>query len=298
MIKITAIYFMESPSGRIYIGQTRNLKGRIAKYKGAHCKGQPKLGNSIKKHGFDNHNFRVLQYLPDDISQNELNNLEIFCIDQFREAGYDMLNLKDGGSKGGLNPKSIERMRKKLKKTINKPRYKKRVSKLRKGKKISDYQKERLAYGRSKRVYKPITQEHKEKMRIAFTKARTGIPRSDETKKRISEAQKGRPRKPMTKEQIEKIRIKSTGRKMPDYAKQQIRSAREIAVVQYNLNGAKVKTWRSAKVACETLGLCRGHFCNQMKAGKPYKGFMFKKISKQELADRRTIYKNRLKKSA
>jgi hypothetical protein len=97
-IKRVAIYKMTSPTGKIYIGQTRDIINRKSRYKTLTCKNQSKLYRSLIKYGFE-----ILQFLPSDIAQSDLNNYEIFCLENFKEAGYELLNLKDGGSYG-LHP--------------------------------------------------------------------------------------------------------------------------------------------------------------------------------------------------
>lgn len=47
MEKITGIYKITSPSGRIYIGSSKNIRRRFYSYKNLHCKDQPKLYNSF-----------------------------------------------------------------------------------------------------------------------------------------------------------------------------------------------------------------------------------------------------------
>lgn len=285
----TGIYIIESPSKNIYIGQSRNLKYRYWSYKAGKTKGQPALHKSIKKYGFEAHTFSVLQYLPDDISQQDLNNLEIFCIDQYRQAGRKMLNIRDGGSFGKHSKETLQKISVKVKKKMSQKGFKKRISKIRKGKTISVYQKKRLADGRAKRVYKPMSPEHKEAFQKGALKAITGRFVSEETKAKISAAQKGKPRKPMTKEQIEKIRLKSIGRKMPPHAKQRIREAREVPIIQFRLSGAKVRVWRSSKIACETIvGMKRHTLCRAIKLGKPYMGFLWKKTTKEVAKDWRS----------
>lgn len=55
-IKIIGIYKITSPSGKIYIGQSRDLDKRLKSYKcgSSKTKGQPKLYNSFEKYGIDN----------------------------------------------------------------------------------------------------------------------------------------------------------------------------------------------------------------------------------------------------
>lgn len=110
MIKIVGIYKITSPSGRVYIGQSRNIKDRKRLYKYLHCKGQPKIYNSIKKHGWDNHLFEIIHPLPADIDQADLNNYEQVYLDAYREAGVKVLNVREAGSNGKPNPESSKKM--------------------------------------------------------------------------------------------------------------------------------------------------------------------------------------------
>jgi len=49
------IYKITNPKGKIYIGQTIDFDRRVYQYKMLNCKEQPKLYNSLKKYGYDNH---------------------------------------------------------------------------------------------------------------------------------------------------------------------------------------------------------------------------------------------------
>ncbi len=49
------IYKITNPKDKIYIGQTIDFNRRVYQYKMLNCKEQPKLYNSLKKYGFDNH---------------------------------------------------------------------------------------------------------------------------------------------------------------------------------------------------------------------------------------------------
>ena len=75
-VKIIGIYSVTSPTNKIYIGQSWDIKGRWLDYRGKHCKGQKKLFASIQKHGYDNHKFKILHELPIDISQNKFDEYE------------------------------------------------------------------------------------------------------------------------------------------------------------------------------------------------------------------------------
>jgi group I intron endonuclease len=58
---ICGIYKITSPSGRIYIGQSRDMDRRWIEYSSKDCKGQIKLNRSFKKYGVEAHVFEVIE---------------------------------------------------------------------------------------------------------------------------------------------------------------------------------------------------------------------------------------------
>lgn len=58
---ITGIYRITNPKGKIYIGQSINIKRRFNSYKKLRCKSQPKIYNSLKKYGSENHIFEIIE---------------------------------------------------------------------------------------------------------------------------------------------------------------------------------------------------------------------------------------------
>ena len=60
-IPITGIYKIISPTGKIYIGQSIDIEKRWKAYKRLNCKNQIKLYNSLKKYGYDNHIFEIIE---------------------------------------------------------------------------------------------------------------------------------------------------------------------------------------------------------------------------------------------
>lgn len=112
---IPCIYKIESPSNKVYIGQSRNYPGRLYQYNRLNCKKQAKLYESLKKYGPNNHFFEVLLTLKNDISQPMLDYWEQLFMDIHRQDGVDLLNLREGGFRGRLSDESIQKLRSKLK---------------------------------------------------------------------------------------------------------------------------------------------------------------------------------------
>ena len=58
---ICGIYKITSPSGKIYIGESKNIKNRWLDYKKLSCKSQTKLYNSFKKYDVSFHTFEIIE---------------------------------------------------------------------------------------------------------------------------------------------------------------------------------------------------------------------------------------------
>lgn len=104
------IYKITSPSGKVYIGQTTHIKLRFKAYKHLNCKGQNRLYKSFVKHGVQNHTFEIIERFDSDIEVSILNDREIFYIKDYKDKGFALLNLTDGG----LNCRKSEETRKKF----------------------------------------------------------------------------------------------------------------------------------------------------------------------------------------
>ena len=93
MPKICGIYKITSPTNKVYIGQSIDIRKRWLSYKNLSCEKQRKLYNSFKKHGVDNHKFKVIHKCDID----ELNIFEKFYIDMYTSASRRGLNIRGGG---------------------------------------------------------------------------------------------------------------------------------------------------------------------------------------------------------
>ena len=90
------VYKITNPEGKIYIGQSVDIKKRLNQYKNMNKRGIGNhLYNSLKKYGYTNHIFEVLE----ECSITQLNEKEIYWIN-FYNSINEGLNLKEGGSFG------------------------------------------------------------------------------------------------------------------------------------------------------------------------------------------------------
>lgn len=60
------IYKITSPTGKIYVGSSVNIKNRLCKYKNLGCKQQTKLYASLCKYGWDAHVFEIIEECTSD----------------------------------------------------------------------------------------------------------------------------------------------------------------------------------------------------------------------------------------
>lgn len=81
---IIGIYKITSPSDKVYIGQSRNIIKRRQTYENLpdKIKTQIKLYNSLKKHGWKNHQFEIIE---------ECEIVELKCKERFWQDYYDVL---------------------------------------------------------------------------------------------------------------------------------------------------------------------------------------------------------------
>ena len=194
---MTGLYQIISPSGAIYIGQSWDIEQRHRWYKNHNAVEQPRLNNSFKKYGFDSHELKLLHELPNDVTQDVLDNYEIFYIETYKQAGFKMMNLKEGGLGGKHHLDSIAKISKGLKGRKKPSGFGEAMSKRQTGSKHSA---ERIENMRLSRVGKPVNNPNAGKHCI-------GKKRSQETKIKISEAQKGRIFSTETKDKMRLARI-------------------------------------------------------------------------------------------
>ena len=103
------IYKITSPTGKIYVGQTKDYRKRLNHYRILNCRTQYRLHNSLKKYGFNNHLFEILEEIDTSIADSR----EQYWIAYFKCYWKDQnkgLNL----NKGGNRPNHTAETKKKL----------------------------------------------------------------------------------------------------------------------------------------------------------------------------------------
>jgi hypothetical protein len=170
--KQIGIYKITSPSGKIYIGQSIDIRKRFRSYKRLdNTISQVKLYDSFKLHGIDKHKFEILCIC----NEIELDTKEKYFI-QYYNCIQQGLNLRSGGSRGRHTEESKKKM-------SDNNIHKGKVAH-NKGKPMSDEQKKLLS---------DINKgnKHTEEAKIKMSNSRRGKKFSEEHRKALSEAQKG-----------------------------------------------------------------------------------------------------------
>lgn len=164
------IYKITSPSNKIYIGQSVDIKKRFYNYKSLSCKSQTILHNSFNKYGVYNHQFDVVEECPIHL----LNERERYWQDYYDVVGEKGLNC--------LLTKTEDKSGKLSKKTIDK------IKKNRKGipSKFKDSASRGLNISKSL-TGKKLSEEHKKSLSLA----QTGLKRSAESIKKSADSRRG-----------------------------------------------------------------------------------------------------------
>ena len=207
------IYKITSPIGKVYIGQSWDIKKRAKGYKSGRAKGQPYLHNSLVKYGKDSHKFDVIHKLEETVTQEELNYWETFYWQKCKDEGINVLNIKEPGSNGkhseetkrkmseywkgnknSLGHKHSEETKRKLSETRKgktaSEETKRKISEANKGKTPSEETKRKMSEakkGNKNTLGHKLSEEHKRKV----SEAKKSM--SEETKRKMSEAKIGKP---------------------------------------------------------------------------------------------------------
>lgn len=216
---VCGVYMIKSPSGKVYIGSSKNIKNRFSCYKRMRCKPQTKLYHSLKKYGPENHEFTVLMVCPfeelykherelgllhDVLGENGLN-LQLPKYGDLPQIQSEETKKKRSLLMMGKKhtPETCKKLSEKLKgKKPNKTSFQK-GHKLGLGRKLSEEQRKQMSLSRIGIPLKPETVEKirkanigrkfSEEVRQKVRLARLGKPRTEETKRKLSIAKTGVP---------------------------------------------------------------------------------------------------------
>ena len=203
-MKICGIYKITSPSGKIYIGKSADIKLRWKKYLRLNCKMQTKLYNSLQKHGAEKHQFEIIHICKEeDLSDLEKHYIKLYDCFQTK----DGLNLRAGGEGGKISIETRNRMSEIRKGMVFSESHKKNLSKALLGRKLPKDVREKM--GKSKMGHK----------------WNVGRKASEETKRKMSLAQKGKHRDPCSEETKQKLREINLGKKLSEETKKKISEA-------------------------------------------------------------------------
>lgn len=192
------IYKITSPSGKVYIGQSWDILERWRHYKSSYpLRSQPKIANSLRKHGAASHKFEIVVWFSAGCNQAALDEHECREIAEHRARGVALLNLRDGGRSGRPAPESSAKM-------VATRRANGSYS-------FSDETRERMSASRKGKSRAPLSPEHKEKLRQLFT----GRSLSDATKEKLRITSSRFRHSPESKA---KIGAANRGNKRPDLA--------------------------------------------------------------------------------
>lgn len=235
---MVGIYKITNPKGKIYIGQSIDIKKRWSYHKKAYKTKKSKLYSSFIKYGVEKHIFQVVAICL----IADLNKLEKYYVDLFQcFNNKNGLNLKDGGgSKGAVS----EETKIKISKT----------TKGREGKKKTAEQKKAQSI---RQMGKKISEETKIKMSLV----KRGKQKTDETKQKMSFYSKNR-----SKIHLEKLSKSLTGRKLSEEIKEKIRlsnigkKAWNKGISRYNFDIPKILE-KLKHMSC--ISISKEYNCNE-----------------------------------
>lgn len=246
------IYKWTSPTKRVYVGQSKDLKQREEWYLAGYIENSnmTKLKRSFKKYGIENHIFEIIEYCLIE----QLNEREIYW------------GLYYNTLKKGLNCKLGEQN------CIFSESTKNKMSKAKKGTKQTEEQKQKRKTNtkktwkkKMKEGFKRTYQKHPKEITQKIKEIGKGKIVSEETRKKISNSSIGKIKSKEHKENISKskkgksIHNEESKQKIREYGKNRDLTkmreaavkARSKSVLQYDPQNNFIKEWKSASDAEE-----------------------------------------------
>lgn len=204
------VYKITSPSGRIYIGQSRNIEKRWKGYLRKDCKNQIKLKHSFEKYGVEAHVFEIVE----ECEFEQLNSRERYWQEFYDcvENGLNCLLAKTEDKPLVYSKETRERMsRANLGKIISEET-KLKISRANLGKKHSEESKLKMRFNS---LGKKMSEEACKKMSLS----KLGRKASSETREKMRLSSLGRKH---SEESKLKMRLALVGRKVPEKNKKKV----------------------------------------------------------------------------
>lgn len=173
------------PTGKCYVGQTvmtvaERMRSHRSKAKNAKKCNEMAVTAAIRKHGWGEFDYAILEQCND---QDELNDTERYWINHYDSLAPNGYNIQAGGTLGVDAAAARERRRQSAIGRALSDETKRKISEANKGKVVSDEAKAKMA---AAKIGSSRSDETKEKIRVAFT----GRAITDEAKAKMSEARK------------------------------------------------------------------------------------------------------------
>jgi len=147
----SVIYKITSPSGNVYVGQTRSFRKRMNSYKNGYTKRQPILHRSIQKYGWNNHVVDILE----ECDVHDLNIREIFWGNKLDVLGSKGLNCKIGERSETFQRPEVGRKISASKKGVP-CTWGDKIGEAHKGKKLTKEHHDKILKAATESKYKPV----------------------------------------------------------------------------------------------------------------------------------------------
>lgn len=237
-------------TNKIYVGQTVDLDGRKNKYSRLECKNQFKIYNSLKKYGWEQHIFEILE----ECFLDQLNEREIYWGTQFNVLGKNGLNLKLGNANGKCSKET-----------------KQKISKSNKGKILSKETKQKISKNRigikhSQETKNKISKANKDKKRPKLSEALKGKKRPNHSK-----LMKGKSKPEGFGEKLKENKQRSLNISKSSKGKSKTKLNKTVLCLDKDLN--LIKEYPSQIAAQKDLGLSAGAISKGIKTGYLIGGF-------------------------
>ena len=130
-IDMIGIYKITSPTNKIYIGQSIDIDDRFRKYKNLNCIRQTIIYNSLKKYGWEQHTFEIIEECPVD----KLLERETYWKEYYKVLEVPSLCCKIDGKGGYMNEETKTKIGLKHKGKVMSDESKSKISEALKGRK-------------------------------------------------------------------------------------------------------------------------------------------------------------------